>query len=278
MALALGSATRGPLVLWWQGREGGVAAYLAPPSRRAFLELAARSSTPAACGNDWCAAATVPDLLPAGEGVVPAAAVGAGSLAALAQVDGRLWHVRADWRRVETTSGTVPPAPTAPADTSAVAVAEAGSLLAPLALDGMVGGPLRLATDDHQRWAVALPQLRLEGVARRLLGGPPTPSVAPVPWRGIGGGVWVVEREGTALASHPTALALLPEADPGTSLGVLRGRHAAWLVHRAASLAGRIPGLALRQRDLARAAELAQGMKAVSFRVDARGGRILLTW
>jgi len=277
-ALALGAAARGPLVLWWQGGEGAVAARLEPAARGAFLEVAARGSAVATCGGDWCAVATVAELLPRDEEPADAAVASSGALAALGRVGGRLWEVRARERWVEASAGTAPPCPTPRPDRSAVALPEAGALLAQLGVRGVPVGPVRLAADDGNEWAVAFPRLRLEGLARRLLGGPPAGTPEPSLWRGLAGAIWVSERDGTALASSPAALALLPDTGADASQGVIHGRHAAWLLSRAASLAGRIPGLPLRQRDLTRAAALAQEIDAVSFRVEAGGGRIVLTW
>jgi hypothetical protein len=276
-AAPLVAAAQGPLVLWWRGTEAGAAVPVSPSARPALLELAARSSLAASSGPDWWAVATSPELLGPNEGALPPSTPGPPAFA-LARLGGRFWRVQASRKTLEASTEEVCSLPPETPGTSTLLCAQAGQALAWLGLGQVAVGPVRVAVNDAHQWAVAFPTLHLDGLARSLLGGTPTRAGAVDMWRGVLGTVWVQEGEGMAIASSPELLASLPSAGVAVSEGVVHGGHAAWLLGRVAHTVEHIPTLKAQAPLLARAAELAGGVRVVRLRLEEQRGHVFLAW
>lgn len=276
VAASVVAGARGPVVLWWKGDHAAVGVRTSPGSRTALAELGSASGLSVAGGAEWLEIATSTDLLASGPLTVAPAST-AGSATALARVGTRWWRVKASSRTLDAATDEELPLPAADG-TSSVHLADVGALLAPLGFAGVEAGAARLVVDDRHDWGAALPGVRLDGTARRLLGGGASRATTPQSWHGILGEIAVTEGEGTNIASAPALLARLSLPGASGDEGVVYGGHAAWLLAQASSIAKRVPGLTAYSRSLATASTLAEGLKTARFRIDASTGRIVLAW
>ncbi len=263
--LALARDARGPLRLWWRGRELAVAATVGGGTRDAMREVAAMSSLafaaePAGDDAGEVALATDAELL-RGSSALPDTAPD-GSWSAVAFLGGRWWWVRAERDRLEAVAGVPPDIPVLE-DRSVVTSTDVHALLAALSPSLDHHAPVRLVVDEGGDWALALPATKASRTAERLLAAAGVTS-APA-------------GDGTAFAS---ASALLPAVAGPVRVdeGAVRGGDLAALARRVAEAEVVLVVTGADAADLRRAADLMDGVRAARWRVTPAGGRVVLEW
>jgi hypothetical protein len=263
--LAMARDARGPLRLWWRGRELAVAATVGAGTRDGMREVAAMGSlafaaSPAGDGAGEVALATSADLL-RGSSAPPGPAPD-GRWSAVAFLGGRWWWVRAERDRLEAVTG-VPPATPELVGRSVVTSTDVHALLAALSPSLDHHAPARLLVDEHGDWAVALPATHASRTAERLL------AAAGITTAPVG--------DGTAFASTSALLPALAGPVRGDE-GAVRGGDLAALARRVAGAEVVLVVTGADADDLRRAADLLDGLRAARWRVTPAGGRVVLEW
>ena len=262
---AMAGDARGPLCLWWRGRDLAGAAPVGAGTRDGLREVAALaglSLRAEASGEPvgMVAVATSPALLDAASGGAPV--LRGGRWAAIVCAGTRTWWVRAGRDEIEAIAGEPPPLPDL-GEHSRVTSRDAGALLAAVSPGLDVHSPARLVVAGDGAWALAVPGVRASRDVERLLGAAGL-SVGP-------------SAGGTAVASLP---ALLPAVSGEVLVdeGAIRGADLAALVRRLAAADAILPLLGLDARELRRAAALLAGVRAASWKLTPTGGHILVEW
>jgi len=275
----LAAAARGPLVVWWRGRELAVAARVPAGAARAVALLAARAGVATRTDGDLVAVASDPALLAAPAAPPPAA--GEAGAAALVETAGRLWRVTAGRSALAAAAGAPPALPEA-GELSRVDALDAGPLLAALGAAGASGaGPARLALAAGRGWAAAiplaaLPALLREGLARSA--GGRREGGGDRLWKGLLGEVVLrTDAERVILATSADLLAEVA-APPADDRGSVAGADAAWLAADLAAALARVPLLSREAAALRSAGELAGGLRHARWAGGPGGAAVELVW
>jgi hypothetical protein len=280
---ALARGARGPLTVWWRGRDVAAGATVGTDDARALGDLAAIEgvplrTTPGGADDVTIATASAVTVLDGGGGSGPQRGAFP-DLAAIARCGVRWWQAKAGRNRLDLVSG-VPPELLPANEASVVTTGDLAVLVALLGSgNGLPHVPARLAVAGDD-WALALPATMPSAQLQRLLnlGGDTAAADGTRHWRGVLGDLWVALPPGFAVASRPELLTAVAGGSPVGETGTVRGSDLAAVCVRVGNAIEGIPGLGQRAVALRRAAPLIASLRLARWRITPAGGRILLEW
>jgi hypothetical protein len=273
------AAARGPLTIWWSGRDVALATRLRPGAIRALALLAARH------GLHWEADGETARIATAASLLAPAATpsqmpTGQRRLAGLTEAGGHLWQLTAGRHRLEAAWGAETPTPDGPGPSHAE-TRDASRLVR------LLGFPIdaapvaaRAVFGAGHGWGVTIAGTRLPEVVRDAIRpvGLPGAASSPRRWNGFLGDVWVRDGgETVSIGTDEAVLARLAEPPTGEQ-GRVTGADLAWLANELAAALERLPLLDREARSLRATATQAAGLGVVRWRATADGARIDLEW
>jgi len=274
LLLPLVAAARGPLVTWWRGPDLAMAAAIRPGAGEAITLLAARHGLACRFDGGVGRIATAPALL-AGGSAAPTLPDDLPELAALAEVRGCLWTVRAERSRLTAASSASVAVPER-GDGSWVETRDAAALLGPLGVPvPLPAATARLRFAVARGWGVAATGVELPGFLSTAL---PTSGSGAVRWDGLLGEVLVLATEdGLAVATSAELLAAVAGGAAGEE-GSVRAVDLAWLAGELATSLERLPLLDREARALRETATASEGLEDIRWRAGDGGARILIEW
>lgn len=275
VALASARTASGPLVMWWRGDATAIQIDAAPGGRRALAELAAVKGLVVGTAGDAITIATEAGALgPPGRRAPPAKP---GRYAGLALAGGRWWWVEVARERLRAVSGEAAIAPEL--EGASVAVTAAPARLLGLAGRG-IGRRVAIIVAPSSGWAFWLRGVEPSPLLRRLFGERREGGGASEAHRlsGSFGEVWVVLDDGVALASSRELVTRVRSLGGEGEHGAVRGADLARALASLAGLVEDVPGMSRQGRELQRAGEQLRGLDAARWRVDPRGGTIIMEW
>lgn len=280
IAPSLARTARGPVLAWWGESSTGLAAQVARTDVEGLRQVAAlralgwseqsidgghvRVSVFHGVPGAW--PAQLPDSRPPSEGWS----------SALARVHGQWWRLRLTRAGLAAQSGVPPALPECRDET--LIVSSNLLLLARGASLPAVGGVLLVTGDGGWGLRVGGSRASLERVLRAVGGRRDAAGDASVQaWRSPFGPFFISGEPGIAIATRAEVLARLPDLDPASEWGCLKGAQIANALTGATTLLDRLPGMPSGDQMTAAAESLSQ-VQLCSWRIEPSGGHLDLRW